>query len=102
MGEACSAATTILANGKKGMRYALPNSCIMIHELQSGVRGPVSDVVKHAKLVDFWNNRHISILSKLTGKTEEVVKTAVKEETFFTAEEAKEFGLIDKIVKSIE
>jgi len=102
LGEACSCAATVLAAGTKGMRYAMPNSCVMIHDFQGGVRGSATNIVKEAGRIKFWNSRHIAILAKHTGKTEKAITKACKDETFMTAEEALKFGIIDKITKVSE
>ena len=102
LGEACSSAATILAAGTKGMRYAMPNSYVMIHDFQGGVGGSATNIVKEAKRIKFWNDRHISILAKHTGKSEKAIAKACKDETFLTADEALKFGIIDKITKISE
>ena len=99
LGQACSAAATILAAGTPGMRYSMPNSMIMIHDMNAGTKGSTTDIDKFTKRMKFWNNLHIKILAKHTNKSEKLIAKACKEETYFTAEEAMEFGLIDHITK---
>jgi ATP-dependent Clp protease protease subunit len=103
IGEAYSAGAFLLASGEKGERRAFPNSHIMIHEVQNfsggaGHQESTSELKKRAKMFDDSNTKLINLLAESTGQTVEKVKLLMKEETYFSAEEAKEFGLIDRIV----
>jgi ATP-dependent Clp protease protease subunit len=99
VGTAYSAAGFILASGSPGLRCAFPNSYLMVHSIQTGMMGSTKEILKETKKLEFWNNRLMEILSKHTGQPLETVKKICEEDTFFTAEEAKEFGLIDKIIE---
>lgn len=102
IGEAYSAASMILSAGEKGHRTAFPNANMMIHEVQTFdglIQRSATDTVKHSKRVDKLNKRLLELIAEHTGQTVEKVTELAKETTYFTAEEAKEFGLIDNIVK---
>lgn len=103
IGEAYSAASMILSAGEKGYRTAFPNANMMIHEVQTFSNGPMqrsaTDTVKHSKRIDKLNKRLLELIAEHTGQTVEKVTELAKETTYFTADEAKEFGLIDNIVK---
>ena len=100
IGRAASMGAFLLASGSKGKRYALPNSEIMIHQPMGGSRGPASDIViatEHIKNVRANMNR---ILSEVTGKPIEVIERDTDRDNFMTAEQALEYGLIDKVYKN--
>lgn len=99
IGEAYSAASCILMAGEKGMRSAFPNSRIMIHNVRSGAMGASHEMEKEVELIKLSNNRIVKLVQDHTGKSEEEIKLAMKEETYFTAQEALEWGIIDKIVE---
>ncbi len=100
VGQAASMGAVLLCAGTKGKRYALPNANIMIHQVLGGAEGPASDVeirVKHMlKLKQTLN----AILSKHTGKSVEEVEKDCDRDNFMTAEEAKNYGLVDQVVQS--
>ena len=98
IGEASSAAAVILAAGEKGERRAYPNAEIMIHDVNAGIIGPAHEIKKTAQRIDLLNERLAKLLSKFTKQSEAKVKLVMKEETFFSAEEAVKFGLIDKVI----
>jgi ATP-dependent Clp protease protease subunit len=102
IGTAYSAGSFLLAAGAKGNRLAFPNAHIMMHEPSnysgSGSIKSTSDLVKEAELISKINQDLINLMAKLTGQSEAKVKTIVKEETYFTAQEALKFGIIDRIV----
>lgn len=100
IGEAYSAASLILAAGTPGLRMAFPNSQIMIHEIQVGMEGSGSEIQEEAERVRVANNKLMNYLARYTGKTVDVIKEDCKSDKFFSAEEAKKYGLIDAIVKS--
>jgi len=100
LGEAASAAATILAAGSPGMRFATPNSLIMIHQLQiSDLSGKGTDVAKEAERIKEWNERLFQTLARHTGHTTEEIAQVCRDDTYFNAKQAKEFGLIDEIVE---
>jgi len=102
IGKAYSCGAILLGAGAKGERRAFPNSHILIHEVQNvNVEEFVestSDLVKKATMVNNLNTKLAGMVSDFTGQSLETVKKLMKEETYFSAEEAKDFGLIDKIV----
>ena len=87
----------LLAAGKKGKRFSLPNSEIMIHQPLGGASGQATDVMIRAKLLQDTKERLTRILSENTGKPYEQVYSDTDRDNFMTAEEALEYGLIDKI-----
>jgi len=100
VGQAASMGAVLLCAGTKGKRYSLPNSNIMIHQVLGGAEGQASDVeirVKHMlKLKHTLNN----ILSKHTGKPVEQVERDCDRDNFMSAEDAKNYGLVDMVVQS--
>lgn len=99
VGQAASAAAILLAGGKKNKRFALPNSRIMIHQPLGGVEGQATDIQIHAKEILNTRNRINEILSKLTGRSKKQIEADTERDRFLSAEEAKNYGIIDKIVK---
>jgi len=100
IGEASSAAAVILAAGTKGERYALPNSRIMIHEVQaSDIGGSGTDIENQTKSVRYINKRVTEILARHVGKPHSVVMKDCKIDRYMSAEEALEYGIIDHIIQ---
>ena len=99
VGQAASAAALLLAGGKKGKRFALPNSRIMIHQPLGGVEGQASDIKIHAEEIIKTRDRLNELLARTTGKTKRQIEHDTERDRFLTAEEAKKYGIIDKIVK---
>ena len=98
IGQAASMASFLLAAGEKGKRFSLPNSRIMVHQPSAGFTGQATDIEIHAKEVLSLKKRLNEIYSKHTGKSVEEIKAALERDNFMTAENAKSFGLIDKVV----
>ena len=98
IGQAASMASFLLAAGGKGKRFSLPNSRVMVHQPSAGFTGQATDIEIHAKEVLSLKKRLNEIYSKHTGKSVEEIKTALERDNFMTAENAKSFGLIDKVV----
>ena len=98
IGQAASMGSLLLAAGATGMRYALPNARIMVHQPSGGFQGQASDIAIHAKEVMELKNRLNQIYVKHTGQELEKVEAALDRDNFMTAEQAKEWGLIDDIV----
>ena len=98
IGQAASMASFLLAAGEKGKRFSLPNSRVMVHQPSAGFTGQATDIEIHAKEVLSLKKRLNEIYSKHTGKSVEEVKVALERDNFMTAENAKSFGLIDKVV----
>lgn len=98
LGQACSMGSLLLTAGEPGMRYALPNSRIMIHQPSGGFRGQATDIEIHAKEILNLKKRLNNMYVKHTGKTLNVIEKAMERDNFMSAEEALKFGLIDKII----
>jgi ATP-dependent Clp protease protease subunit len=100
IGQAASMGSFLLAAGKKGKRFSLPNSRIMVHQPSAGFQGQATDIEIHAKEVLSLKKRLNEIYSKHTGKSVDDVKKALERDNFMTPEVAKEFGLIDQVVEN--
>lgn len=101
VGMAASMGAFLLAAGTKGKRYALPNSTIMIHQPLGGMQGQASDMKIHADYIIQTKDKLNKILSERTGKPLEQIEKDTDRDNFLTAEQAKEYGLIDEIMDSI-
>ena len=99
IGQAASMGSLLLAGGEADMRFALPNARIMVHQPSGGFQGQASDIERHAKEIIQLKRRLNEVYVKHTGRTLEEVENALDRDTFLTAEEAKAWGLIDKIVE---
>jgi ATP-dependent Clp protease protease subunit len=99
MGQACSMGSLLLAAGEKGLRAATPNSRIMVHQPSGGFRGPASDIERHAEDMLATKKRLNEIYVKHTGQTYELIEKTLDRDHFMTAEESKEFGLIDNVLE---
>ena len=102
IGQAASMGSFLLSAGKKGKRFSLPNSRIMVHQPSAGYQGQATDIEIHANEVMSLKKRLNEIYSKHTGKAVEEIKSALERDNFMTPENAKEFGLIDKVVDKRE
>ena len=89
----------LLAAGEKGKRYTLPNSRIMVHQPSAGFQGQATDIQIHAKEILSLKERLNKIYSKHTGKSVEEISVALERDNFMTADEAKQFGLVDSVVE---
>jgi ATP-dependent Clp protease, protease subunit len=98
MGMAASMGAFLLAAGAKGKRFALPNSDIMIHQPSGGAQGQATDVMIHAGHIMATKKRLNQILSEKTGQPIEVITNDTERDNFMTAEEAANYGLIDKVI----
>ena len=98
IGMAASMGAFLLSSGAKGKRYALPNSEIMIHQPLGGFQGQATDIKIHADLILSIRERLNRILAERTGKSYEQICADTERDNFLTAEEALEYGLIDKIM----
>jgi len=99
IGQASSMGSFLLAAGEKGKRFSLPNSRIMVHQPSAGFQGQATDIEIHANEIMLLKKRLNEIYSKHTGRTVEEIKNALERDKFMTPQEAKEFGLIDKVVE---
>lgn len=97
VGLAASMGAFLLAAGAKGKRKALPNAEIMIHQPSAGTQGQITDMAIHLKRLETIKKRMNKILSDNTGKPIEVVTADCERDNFMSAEEAAEYGLIDKV-----
>ena len=101
IGMAASMGAFLLAAGTKGKRYALPNSTIMIHQPLGGVQGQASDIKIHTEYLLKVKEKLNKILSENTGKPLEQVEKDTDRDNFLSSIEAKEYGLIDEVMNSI-
>lgn len=99
IGLAASMGAFLLAAGAKGKRLALPNSEIMIHQPSGGFQGQATDIRIHAENILRIKDKLNEILAENTGKPIDVVREACERDNFMSAEQAMEFGLIDKVIK---
>ncbi len=100
IGMAMSMGAVILAGGAKGSRFALPNSKIMIHQLSGGFQGPAADIEIQAKEALTLRKKLDEILARHTGQPIKKVSEDTDRDNFMTAEEAKKYGIIDKIIET--
>ena len=98
IGMAASMGAFLLSSGAKGKRLALPNAEIMIHQPSAGTQGQITDMAIHLKRLEIIKKRMNKILSENTGKPLEVVTADCERDNFMSAEEAMEYGLIDKVI----
>ena len=98
IGMAASMGAFLLSSGTKGKRLALPNAEIMIHQPSAGTQGQITDMAIHLKRLEIIKKRMNQILADNTGKSVEEVTAACERDNFMSAEEAKAFGLVDKVI----
>ena len=98
IGMAASMGAFLLSSGAKGKRFALPNAEIMIHQPSAGTQGQITDMAIHLKRLEIIKSRMNRILSENTGKPIEVVTADCERDNFMSADEAVEYGLIDKVI----
>jgi len=98
IGQAASMGSFLLAAGTKSKRFSLPNSRIMVHQPSAGFQGQATDIEIHANEVLSLKKRLNEIYSKHTNKSVEEIKSALERDNFMTPDDAKNFGLIDKVV----
>lgn len=99
VGQAASAASVLLAAGAKGKRMILPNGEVMIHQVLGGAQGQASDIDIHAKQILKIKDRINKILAKHTGQKVSKIERDTDRDRFLTSEEAKKYGLVDKVIK---
>ena len=99
VGMAASMGAFLLSAGTKGKRMALPNAEIMIHQPSAGTQGQITDMAIHLKRLETIKARMNRIMSENTGKSVEEVTAACERDNFMSSEEAKEFGLIDRVLE---
>jgi ATP-dependent Clp protease, protease subunit len=99
IGMAASMGAFLLAAGAKGKRFALPNSTILIHQPSGGFQGQVSDIERHAQFVIDLKRRFIEQMAGFTGRTPEQVERDHDRDNFLTADQAKEYGIVDQVLQ---
>jgi len=99
MGQAASMGAILLAAGAPGKRYALPHSRIMIHQPLGGIQGQATDIIIHAEEIKRIKEMLIEILAKHTGQPKEKIANDIERDYFMSPEEAKAYGLIDKVIE---
>ena len=97
IGQAASMGSLLLAAGEKGMRIALPNARVMLHQPSGGYQGVATDIERHAEEIIELKRRLNNIYVRHTGQEYDVIERKLDRDTFLTAEEAKEFGIVDKV-----
>ncbi len=102
IGQACSMGSFLLAGGAKGKRFSLPNSRIMIHQPLGGFQGQATDIEIHAREILNIRKRMNKLYSEHCNRPIEEVERAVERDNFMSAEEALNFGLIDKVITNRE
>jgi ATP-dependent Clp protease protease subunit len=100
IGQAASMGSLLLAGGEKGMRFALPNARIMVHQPSASFRGQAADIERHAQDILALKDRLNRLYARHTGRELAAVEDALDRDTYMTAEEAQAFGLIDQVVAS--
>lgn len=98
IGQAASMASLILAGGKKGRRFALPSSRVMIHQPSGGVEGQTSDIAIHAREIARLKDMFINYLSDCTGKTPDEIRSDMERDYFMSASDAVGYGIIDRVM----
>ncbi|MGL4742395.1 MAG: ATP-dependent Clp protease proteolytic subunit, partial [Sarcina sp.] len=102
IGMAASMGAFLLSSGAKGKRFALPNSEIMIHQPLGGFQGQATDIDIHAKRILKIKDSLNKILSENTGKSLDQIKNDVERDYFMDAQEAADYGLVDKVITRSE
>lgn len=102
VGQAASMGSLLLTAGEKGMRFSLPNSEIMVHQPSGGYQGQATDIMIHARRTEQLKKRLNEIYVRHTGQGYEAVEAALERDNFLTPEEAKDWGLIDDILRQRE
>ena len=102
IGQACSAGSLLLSSGTKGKRYVLPNARVMIHQPSGGAQGQATDIEIHAREILNLRERLNQIYADNTGQDIETINKAMERDRFMSAEDALEFGLVDKIIETRE
>jgi ATP-dependent Clp protease protease subunit len=97
VGQAASMGSLLLAAGEKGMRAALPNATVMVHQPSGGYQGQATDILIHAKWTEALKRRLNEIYEKHTGRSYDEIEKALDRDNFLTAGEAKAFGIIDNV-----
>jgi ATP-dependent Clp protease protease subunit len=102
MGQAASMGSLLLAAGQKGLRVCLPNARVMVHQPSGGFRGQASDIERHAEDIIATKRRLNQIYVRHTGQSYEMVEKTLDRDYFMTAEEARNFGIVDHVYEKRE
>ena len=97
-GQAASAGSLLLCAGAKDMRFSLPNARIMVHQPSGGFQGQATDILLHAQEIQNIKRRLNEIYVKHTGQSYQMIEDSLERDRFLTAEQAREFGLVDKVI----
>jgi ATP-dependent Clp protease, protease subunit len=97
VGQAASMGSLLLCAGEAGMRYALPNARVMVHQPSGGFQGQASDILRHAEDIMKIKRRLNEIYVKHTGRDYDTIENTLDRDHFMTADEAREFGIIDRV-----
>jgi ATP-dependent Clp protease protease subunit len=100
VGQAASMGSLLLAAGAEGARYALPNARIMVHQPSGGFQGQASDILRHAEDIMKVKKRLNEIYVRHTGRDYETIETTLDRDHFMSSDEAKAFGLVDRVITS--
>lgn len=100
IGQAASMGALLLTAGADGKRFCLPNSRVMIHQPLGGFQGQASDIEIHAKEILYLKEKLNQIMAKHTGKSVDELKNDTDRDNFMSAEQAKNYGLVDKVIES--
>jgi len=98
IGQAASMGSLLLCAGEKEMRFALPNARIMVHQPSGGFQGQASDIERHAEDIIKMKRRLNEVYVKHTGQTYDAIERTLDRDYFMTAEQARDFGLVDKVI----
>jgi ATP-dependent Clp protease protease subunit len=98
-GQAASMGSLLLCAGEAGMRYALPNARIMVHQPSGGFQGQASDILRHAEDIMKVKKRLNNIYVKHSGRDYDVIESTLDRDHFMSADEAKEFGIVDHVIQ---
>lgn len=101
IGQAASMGAVLLAAGTKGKRFSLPNSRVMIHQPWGGAQGTAADIKIQAEEIIHLKKRLNQILSKHTGQTEEKIEHDTDRDFFMSADQSKEYGIVDEVIESL-
>ena len=100
IGQAASMGSLLLCAGEKTMRFALPNARIMVHQPSGGFQGQASDIERHAEDIIKMKRRLNEVYVKHTGQSYEAIETTLDRDYFMSAEQARDFGLVDQVITS--
>ncbi|MBA3516999.1 MAG: ATP-dependent Clp protease proteolytic subunit [Rhizobiales bacterium] len=100
IGQAASMGSLLLCAGEKAMRFALPNARIMVHQPSGGFQGQASDIERHAEDIIKMKRRLNEVYVKHTGQSYEAIETTLDRDYFMSAEQARDFGLVDQVITS--